>query len=173
MNDDDDFEQLILANTWEWNGFWFWRDKPVGERGAARNILEEAGVQVDGLRSLDQDPPDCEATLDGQFSGIEVTELVHRAALERSIKAVRQRSRGEEPQKPEGYFLWEREDLIAALQKILDTKNSKKPRRSYERYVLVVHTAEYLLDSEKVGRFLKGASFQHQPYNPCFSWFVV
>jgi hypothetical protein len=150
---------LILANTREWNGFWFWRDKPVGESGAAREILEAANVQVTGLKSLDQDPPDCEATLDGQFSGIEVTELVHRPTLERSIKAVRQRSRGEEPRKPEAYFLWERDDLIAALQKMLDAKNSKKPRRPYERYVLVIHTAEYLLDSEKVGRFLKGASF--------------
>jgi hypothetical protein len=159
MNDDDNFKQLVLANTREWNGFWFWRDKPVGERGAARNILEKAGVQVDGLTSLDQDPPDCEATLDGQFSGIEVTELVHRATLERSIKAVRQSSRGEEPQKPEAYFVWDRDDLVKALQTMLDVKNSKKPKRSYERYVLVIHTAEYLLDSDSVERFLKGASF--------------
>ena len=78
MNDDDNFEQLVLANKREWNSFWFWRDKPVGERGIARDILEAVGVQVDNLRSLDQDPPDCEAMLDGQFSGIEVTELVHR-----------------------------------------------------------------------------------------------
>jgi hypothetical protein len=159
MSDDDDFEQLVLANKREWNSFWFRRDKPVGERGIARDILEAAGVQVDGMQSLHQDPPDCEATLNGRFSGIEVTELVHRPTLERSIKAVRQRSRGEEPREPEAYFLWERADLISALQKMLDAKNSKKPRRPYERYVLVIHTAEHLLESEKVGRFLKGASF--------------
>src|SRR5580693_3241098 len=108
MNDGDNFKQLVLVNKREWNAFWFWRDKPVAERGIARNILEVAGLQVDGLRSLDQDPPDCEATLDGQFSGIEVTELVHQPTLERSIKAVRQRSRGEEPQKPEAYSGWDR-----------------------------------------------------------------
>jgi hypothetical protein len=159
MNDDEDFKRLVLANTREWNGFWFWRDKPVGESAIARDILEEAGVQVDGLRSLDQDPPDCEATLDGQFSGIEVTELVHRLTLERSIKAVRQRSRGEEPQKPEAYFIWDRNDLIEALQKLLDMKNSAKLKRSYERYVLVIHTDEFFLDSDRVERFLKGASF--------------
>jgi hypothetical protein len=81
MDDDDndyDLGALILANTREWNSFWFWRDKPVGERGVAREVLEAAKVEVTDLRSLDQDPPDCEATLDGQFSGIEVTELVHR-----------------------------------------------------------------------------------------------
>ena len=68
MDDDDndyDLGALILANTREWNGFWFWRDKPVGERGAAREVLEAAKVEVTDLRSLDQDPPDCEATLDG------------------------------------------------------------------------------------------------------------
>jgi hypothetical protein len=160
MTDDDDFKQLVLANKREWNGFWFWRDKPVGESGAARNILEAAKVQVADLRPLHpNDPPDCEATLDGQLSGIEVTELVHRPTLERSIKAVRQRSRGEEPQKPEAYFRWDRDNLIEALQKLLDVKNTKPPRRSYERYVLVIHTAEYLLDSGTVERFLKGARF--------------
>jgi hypothetical protein len=159
MNDDDNFKELVLANTREWNGFWFWRDKAIAERGIAHDILEEAGVQVDGLKSLDQDPPDCEATLDGQFSGIEVTELVHRPTLERSIKAVRQRSRGEEPQKAEVYFNWDRDALIAALQALLVVKNSAKLKRSYERYVLVIHTDEFFLDSDNVERFLKGVSF--------------
>ena len=33
------------------------------------------------------------------------------------------------------------------------------PKRSYERYVLVIHTDEFFLDSDSVERFLKGASF--------------
>ena len=112
-------------------------------------------------RSLDpgQDPPDCEATLDGKWSGVEVTELVHRPTLERSIKAVRQRSRGEEPQKPEAYFVWDRDDPIAALQELLAVKDSAKLKRSYEQYVLVIHTDEVFLDSDRVERFLQGASF--------------
>jgi hypothetical protein len=160
MHDDENLERLVLVNKREWNSFWSWRDNPVAERGIARDLLEAVGVQVDSLRSLDQDPPDCEATLDGQFSGIEVTELVHRATLERSIKAVRQRSRGEEPQKPEAYFVWGRDDLIAALQAMLVVKNSAKLKRSYERYVLVIHTDEFFLDSENVERFLRGARFK-------------
>ena len=159
-NDNDyDLGALILANTREWNSFWFWRDKPVGERGVAREVLEAASVEVTDLRSLDQDPPDCEATLDGQFSGIEVTELVHRPTLERSIKAIRQRARGEEPRKPEAYFNWGRDDLVDALQQLLDVKNSKPPARSYERYVLVICTGEFFLDSGTVERFLQGARF--------------
>jgi len=156
--DDDDLGRSILANAREWNSFWFWRDKPVGERGAARDILEAAKVQVTDLRSLDQDPPDCEAMLDGQLSGIEVTELVHRPTLERSIKAVRQRARGEEPQKPEAFFNWDRDHLIEALQKILDAKNAAKPKRSYEQYVLVIHTDEYL-EGDAVECFLQDAKF--------------
>jgi hypothetical protein len=159
MNDGDIFKRLLLANEREWNGFWFWREKPIGELGIAGNILAETGIRVEGLTSLDQDPPDCEATLDGCFSGIEVTELVHRPTLERSIKAVRQRSRGEEPQKPEAYFVWDRDDLVAALQALLVVKNAAKLKRSYEQYVLVIHTDEFFLDSNKVERFLKGVSF--------------
>jgi hypothetical protein len=159
MTDDDDLGRSILANTREWNSFWFWRDKPVGERGVAREVLEAAKVEVTDLRSLDQDPPDCEATLDGQFSGIEVTELVHRPTLERSIKAVRQRARGEEPRKSEAYFNWGRDDFVDAIQKLLDVKNSKPPARSYEWYVLVIHTGELFLDSGTVERFLQGARF--------------
>ena len=37
--------------------------------------------------------------------------------LERSIKAVRQRSRGEEPQKSEAYFDWDRDDLVEPFKK--------------------------------------------------------
>jgi hypothetical protein len=162
INDEDhNFERLILDNSREWNGFWFWRDKPVGERGAARNILEAAGVLVTDLVSLEpgQDPPDCEATLDGKCAGVEVTELVQQRTLDRSIKAVRQRARGEEPQKPEAHFAWDRNDLLAALQKLLDRKNSGKPKRTYERYVLVIHTDEMFLDRESVARFLAGATF--------------
>jgi phytoene dehydrogenase-like protein len=98
--------------------------------------------------------------LDGQFSGIEVTELVHRPTLERSIKAVRQRARGEEPGKHEAYFNWSREEFVGALQKLLDVKNSKPPPRTYERYVIVIHTAEFFLDSGTVERFLQGARFR-------------
>jgi hypothetical protein len=166
-DDDDDLGRSIFANTREWNSFWFWRDKPVGERGAARDILEAAKVLVTDLKSLDQDPPDCEAMLDGQLSGIEVTELVHRPTLERSIKAVRQRARGEEPQKTEAFFNRDRDHLIEALQKILDAKNAAKPKPSYEQYVLVIHTDEYL-EGDAVERFLQDAKSNTSLINRAF-----
>jgi hypothetical protein len=44
-----------------------WPDRPVEERGIATEILRQAGVDVADMRSRKQgeDPPDCEATLDG------------------------------------------------------------------------------------------------------------
>jgi hypothetical protein len=161
MNDDEDgdFGRSILANSREWNSFWYWRDKPVGERGIARDILEAADIEVTDLRSPVKDPPDCEATLDGQFCDIEGTELAHQRTLERSIKAVRQRARGEEPRKAEAYIDWGRDGFVEALQDLLDQKNSKPPARLYERYVPVIHTDEFFLDSASVQFFLKGATF--------------
>src|SRR4051794_1479566 len=103
--DDDEPTEAIRANIREWQTFWYWRDKPVGERGAAREVLTAAGFDLRDLRSCASDPPDCEATIDGRRCGIEMTELVHRPTLERSIKAVRQRAAGREPDRAEAHFV--------------------------------------------------------------------
>jgi hypothetical protein len=143
----------------EWSTFWYLGDKPVAERVNARLILEQAGVRVEGLVS--RETPDCEGMLDGKWSGVEITELLDQPVLERSIRAVRQRNKGVEPEKAEAHFVWSRDDLLTKLQERLDEKNSKLlkgPR--YERYVLVVLTNEFYLDRESVGLFLNGVSFR-------------
>lgn len=109
MNDDepaDDLRKLIEKNARPWNSFWSWRDKPIGEHGQASEILKAAGLKVEGLvsRPEGQDPPDCEGLLDGQRSGVEVTELVHRPTLERSLKAIKEREAGREPKKARSLF---------------------------------------------------------------------
>ena len=63
--------------------------------------------------------------MDGKWSGVEVTELVHQPTLERSIKAVRQRKNGVEPKRGEAFFVWTREDLLTAIQSRLDEKDQK------------------------------------------------
>jgi hypothetical protein len=158
---EDDFRELIEANVRSWNGFWYWRDKPIGEHGAASEILQRAGVDVVGLRSRPQneDPPDCEGTLDGRWSGVEVTELVHQKTLERSIKALN----GREPEQSEAYFVWERDDLIAAVESLIDGKDVAKLKGGpYQRYVLVIHTDEFFLSQEAVRKYLEGATFRCQ-----------
>ena len=157
--------ELIKANTRPWNGFWAWKDKLVGEHGAAYNVLQAAGINAESLVSREegQDPPDCEAIIDGCLTGIEVTELVHQPTLERSLKAIKQRAAGKEPgpNKSEAFFVWEREDLLHALQTRIDTKDRSKLKGGpYDRYILVIHTNEMFLETDKVEQWLRQATFE-------------
>jgi hypothetical protein len=157
--------EIIRANVRPWNSYWALRDKTVGEHGAAYAILEAAGVNAEGLVSRQQghDPPDCEATLDGCLTGIEVTELVHQPTLERSLKAMKQRAGGKEPdpKKSEAFFVWEREDLLLALQDRIDAKDQSELKGGpYERYILVIHTDEMFLEADKVEQWLRQATFK-------------
>src|SRR4051812_37399135 len=78
---------LIEDTSRPWKGYWSWRDKPVGERGAVADVLAGAGLEAVGLRSLPEgQPPNCEAAINGKFCGIEVTELVHQPMPQRSLK---------------------------------------------------------------------------------------
>lgn len=146
----------------EWSTYWYWRDKPVGEKRAVSEILQHACVDVVGLISREpgQDPPDCEATLDGRCSGVEVSELVHRPTLERSIRATRERQAGREPKQPEAYFAWDRNSLLSALQALLERKDRPWKGGPYERHLLVSCTNEFSLDRTNVSHFLQGAEFR-------------
>jgi hypothetical protein len=162
MPPDDEIRSQIAANARPWAGFWSWRDKPVGEHGAASEILRQAGINVIGLASRGKDdPPDCEGMLDGHWSAIEVTELVHEPTLARSIKAIKERASGSEPEKPEAYYAWDRADLLCALQERIEVKDAAQLKGGpYKRYILVIHTDEFFLNSGIVGQFLKGATFR-------------
>jgi hypothetical protein len=162
--DDMRFFRALIEKVRGWNSYWTWPDKPVAERGAASEILEAAGVHVVDLVSREpgQDPPDCEATLDGLFSGVELTELVHEPTLKRSLKAIKVRKAGKKPTRPEAYFVWDREALLSKLQDLIDAKDqlSKQKGGPYQRYVLVIYTDETLLDRDTVSSFLEGAQFR-------------
>jgi hypothetical protein len=161
-NADDDL-RVLVARKRKWSGFWTWLVEPrIGEHGAASEILRAAGLRVEEFvpRKRHEDPPDCEGRVDGLWSAVEVTELVHRPTLKQSIKAVKQRDAGKQPDRPEAYFLWDREDLIAELQRLLDRKDQLTLNDGpYDRYILVIHTNELVLDRDNVGRFLQGATF--------------
>jgi hypothetical protein len=131
--------------------FWVGPNRRITEHGVASEILREAGVKMVDLvsRPENQDPPDCEGKLDGRWSGVEVTELVHQKALKRSIKH------------SEAYFLWNRKDLIAEIQDRIDANDAAKIKGGpYERYVLVIHSDELILSRPAVTEFLQGARFR-------------
>ncbi|MGY2938848.1 hypothetical protein ACVWZ6_008450 [Bradyrhizobium sp. GM6.1] len=165
MADDDDdrsLAEIIETNVRPWNGFWAWNDKPIGELGAAREIMGRAGLEVRDLVSRGRDdPPDCEGNIDGRRVAVEVTELVHEPTLKRSLKALKQRAAGIEPGKPEAYFVWQQTDLFQALQQRIDQKDQSKLKGGpYERYILVIATDEMFLDASKVEKWLTGATFR-------------
>ena len=97
--------------------------------------------------SRGKNPPDCECSLDGSFSGVEVTELVDQEILERSIRGDRV------------YLEWDRQQFLSALQSRIDNKDKSWKGGPYERRVLVIHTDEFTLDRETVDRFLQGSAF--------------
>jgi hypothetical protein len=112
-HDDSGFARTMLENKRGANDFWYWKDKPVMEAGIARTVLESAGRQFEQLRSRGrEDPPDCEAIIEGLRYGIEVTELADETTLKASIKGNHQ------------ILLWGCDQLCAELQKRIDRRMS-------------------------------------------------
>jgi hypothetical protein len=133
-------------------------NKPVRECGAARVILEAAGFEVAYLRPAG-DPPDCEGMLSGQLCAV----VTHEETRARNMAAIKARAAGREPDKAEADYLWDREDLIAALNERIEEKDGAVVRYKggpYERKILVIHTDESVLnDPATVTKFLEGATF--------------
>jgi hypothetical protein len=146
-----DYLRVMIAKKRKRNSFWKWGDRLVEERGIARNILTEAGVNVADMCSREpgKDPPDCEATLDGCFSGVEVTELIDQLTLKQNLLHV----------ESQVYFDWDKPTFLAALQERIEAKDRTWQGGPYERRVVVIHTDEHILDRNTVSRFLKGALF--------------
>jgi hypothetical protein len=138
--------------------FFDWHDRPVQERVIARTFLEHAGFEVSALESCANDPPDCEGILDGKRSAVELTRLNHEKARARNIKAQKEQRPGAAV-----YFNWDRDDLLAKVQELIDKKERDVKRYSggqYDRYVLVLHTDEFVLTMATVQILLKGATFR-------------
>jgi hypothetical protein len=140
-------------------------DKQYAECDVTRDALLAAGFDLgDDLRSIpkNEDPPDCEALVDGVLCGIEVRELLHQEALEQSVRARAAIKRSEEPRNPEVFCYWERDDMLTELQRIITRKDKPKFKvpRSYQRYFLVIYTIEMVLVRDIVTEYLKDATFQ-------------
>jgi hypothetical protein len=127
------------------------------------NVLEAAGLQIVEFVSRDEreQPPDCEATLDGQFSGIEVMELVHRTAR-RSIRREGSARLAKSRKRPEVLFDWDHESLLSALRDRFDLKQRPWQGGPYHRRVLVRCTDEFFLGRMRIDQFVRGATFQNR-----------
>lgn len=139
--------------------YWHWVDKPLGEREAIRTVLMAAGLNMLSLqeRGEGNDPPDCEAMIEGKRFGIEHTELVDQRTLEETIRGHRVK-----PPRPARHFNWQRDTFLSALQGILDEKNGKlkNPKGGpYDCFMLVIVTDEPFLYRAAVYDLLLGVTF--------------
>jgi hypothetical protein len=122
----------------------------------AERTLTTAGLRFTGLRHRGhQDPPDCEAMIEGVRCGIEVTELAHEWALRASIKAIRAN------QGSVRYHEWTRKEFLTELRERIAEKDSPTDLKDgpYERYLLVIWTGEMHLTQEAIRAYLEGISF--------------
>jgi hypothetical protein len=115
----------------------------------AESVLRDAGYEVRDLRCVSQpaEHPDLEATIDGEFSAIEVTELVHKETLEKSIHG------------DFCYFVWDRSSLIEALQETISKKDRVSVSLRYKRFILIIATDEFTLNETDVDKFIRGHKF--------------
>jgi hypothetical protein len=145
----------MIGKFWDRQG----HEKSVAERVQAREILLSAGFAVTELGSRQDDPPDCEGRLDGQWSAIELTQLMHEETRAQSEQAIKQ-------QKPGVYFLWEREDVLREIQKLIEVKDSKRYKGGpYQRFVLIINTDEPELRETAMSQFLEGATFRTRVFD--------
>jgi hypothetical protein len=154
-----DLHDVMRANTRGANEYWYWRDRPIMELGIAREVLSASGIKLNDLSSRGrEDPPDCDAIIDGERCGIEVTELVHEKTLKKTIEG--------SPQ----YFLWDRNDLLSTLQRLIDRKDVPEKIKGgpYARYILIIVTDEFVLGQDEVSAFLEGARFKARIISDAF-----
>ncbi|MGP9820908.1 hypothetical protein ACTZWW_12905 [Salinarimonas sp. NSM] len=143
-------------------GHWTWRssrlgpgqEKSVEEIANASAVLEAVGFDVGNVRA-GNDPPDCEALIDGELWSIEVTELVESRWLSSAMKDYRLLK-----PLPES-FHWTRDALLTRLQERISVQDqkSRKYAHLYLRRALVIVTAEEDLHAHAVEKFLHGAVF--------------
>lgn len=103
------------------------------------------------IRGRGKDPPDCEAKdVDGNNIGVEVTELVDPNA----IMAFKKNQVYE-------WAEWDKAKLVDAINKRLDTKNTPERIKGgpYEKYILIIHTDEPILDVDYANNLLKKHRF--------------
>jgi len=131
-------------------------DRPIVERMWVEHFLKAARFSVQRLvaRNAHEDPPDCEAIVDGARAGIEATEIIYGGTAASFDHMVQ-------------HFEWSRPSFLARVQSIIADKDGKQWLGGpYERRLLVIYTNELYLPREKVkvwqiGQRFKTSMFDH------------
>ena len=167
MNDDsEDFSELLRRNRQMHAGFFSWKDKPVGEKGAVESLnesLKKCGQPAFlAVKSRSNDPPDCEArSFDGKRIGIEVTELVDedsRAASQPNRKKPLTQDKISKLHRRPRYAEHEFEKFIRDRIGEKDKQSSVKDG-PYDEYVLIICCDEARALYAPLIEYLRGCEF--------------
>lgn len=125
-------------------------DKPIKELGVVKewaNLVPER-YQAPGFGPHPNQAPDC-VVLDEkrQRVGVEVCELVDRAAIEKSLN-------GEDV-----YRAYGKKDFLSAVARLLQKKSSRKYYGEYARIIVLLHTDEMDLSFERCEAWLREKTF--------------
>jgi hypothetical protein len=125
-------------------------DRPIVEGMWVSTFLKAARFSVRSLvaRRPGEDPPDCEAIVDGAWAGIEAIELVHdetAASFDHWVQ----------------HFVWQQPSFLARAQSIIEGKDGKRWLGGpYDRKLLVIYTNELYLPRDKVKLWLADHHFR-------------
>ncbi len=134
-------------------------DRPIVERMWVEHFLKAARFSVQRLvaRNAHEDPPDCEAIVDGARAGIEATEIIYGGTAASFDHMVQ-------------HFEWSRPSFLARVQSIIADKDGKQWLGGpYERRLLVIYTNELYLPREKV-KVGKSASASKPACSTTWCW---
>ena len=128
-----------------------WPDKDLKEREVVADAFSDSRFEIQNLRIRELDPPDCEAEIDGEIVGIEVTELVDQAAIETAKRM------GSPP-----FVAWDVEKFRKAVTERVAAKDQPHKQKGgpYSRYFLIIHTDEPDLSREKISTFVRPMHFE-------------
>lgn len=158
--------------------FNFDADKEMAELGVVQELAASMLAKSElfftdfKLRGRGHDPPDVEALSNsGQRIALEVTELVDGCAIQRS-KFINANPSSTAQERLQCTPSWSAEALQTRLQGLVTAKdqrfNGLKGSPYPGGYVVVIHTDEPDLTSEKLASLLKDMSFCARYINRCF-----
>lgn len=129
-----------------------------------RAVTEKYGHSVTNVLNNLDDPPDCFATINGEDTAIEVTELVDEAMLSTTSRIAK--GKREQLTGPENFSLrqWTSDKFRRKIEALIDQKASKfRNRPDLTCDILLIITAEPWLSPDLIQNWLRERSFDRRP----------
>jgi hypothetical protein len=145
----DERLHYAASNARRISDYFGWPDKATQEKFVVATAFASAGLDAREVESRgNDDPPDCQAVLDGKLVGIEVTEFVSQEAIEEYKIS----------KTDWGGVSWDRAGFVNHLRALIERKDKPAQIKGgpYAEYFLIIHTDENMLARDVVAEYLEG-----------------